>query len=1002
MRLAGFTVHLPRVGSPARIDSAKEGCPMCADLGRPASPPRVTSLVGRAPELALLQAELDRARCGELRCVVLLGEPGVGKTRLARELTEQDGVVSLSARAYRSGVTTPFGLWSEAFERHLRGLDQRRVSELCSGFLDDLAVLLRSVAAVRGGEPDREQPRARLLEGMAVLLGNLAASGPVVVLLDDMHLADASSWEALSYLVRCLPDAGVLVLVTARAAELAVEPVGTEVLLALEQDGLARRLQLEPLPPAAIHDLAAAAIMGEPPPALVEWLSGRSRGNPLFALGLLRALLEEGADLAAPSLASLPEELTARVAGRVRALEAPSVELLELLAVLGRRVELRSLVGLAGQPPHAVARTLESLVRSRLVAEDERGADLVYEIAHPLVQDAIYEQIGGARRRLLHRAVGRELLAAGRLGEAAPHYVRSAAQGDAETVAVLCQAVHESEQREAYREALEILGSLVDVLPPGDPRWRDVVAALSWDARWVIDHRADAHAEIGIAALRRMDAVLESLPDLAARAVVKLRLASFLGWGPGSLAEAERVARAALDLFERAGDDRGRLLAEHELAWLRGLNGDLAAMAERAGRVADAAEALGDDVVMRRATRTCALAYVFCGRFSAADGSVSRSIEMARQAGDSYALVVSLVARAQAYAQEGRIAEAWEPLREAAALDPGWQDYGLREYSCVVQWMAGDFEKVVAGIQPVLALLPGVVSKRRGLGVAFAALSAAEMGDLGLATRIMDRLRPAYGGQDWVPYGLLVAYADATLQWRSGHTAEGLAAMWRTADRLRAADAMPLAGIVLAETAEAAAISGDRAAAVLAAAGLDAVAGAIDRYLYHALAGMGAAWTALAHSDAEGAAASAEQAVALLSGTGYRALSGRALEVLGRALARTERQRAVEVLTTAADTFAACGAVWRRRRVLEQLRALGPRGRTAAAALSGPSSLTGREREVASLAASGLTTREIGERLFLSERTVEGHLARIYAKLGVASKVQLVARAGDLGLARER
>jgi predicted ATPase len=148
----------------------------------------------------------------------------------------------------------------------------------------------------------------------------------------------------------------VLVVVTARVAELADEPVGTEVLLGLEQDGLATRLRLEPLPRAAIAELAAAAIAGEPPPALVDWLSDRARGNPLFALGLLRALLEEGGDLAAPSLQSLPEELTARVAGRVRSLEAPSVELLELLAVLGRRVELRSLVGLAGQPPQAVAR----------------------------------------------------------------------------------------------------------------------------------------------------------------------------------------------------------------------------------------------------------------------------------------------------------------------------------------------------------------------------------------------------------------------------------------------------------------------------------------------------------------------------------------------------------------------------------------------------------------------------------------------------------------------
>jgi DNA-binding CsgD family transcriptional regulator len=135
-----------------------------------------------------------------------------------------------------------------------------------------------------------------------------------------------------------------------------------------------------------------------------------------------------------------------------------------------------------------------------------------------------------------------------------------------------------------------------------------------------------------------------------------------------------------------------------------------------------------------------------------------------------------------------------------------------------------------------------------------------------------------------------------------------------------------------------------------------------------------------------------------LSGLGYRALSGRALDLLGRALAATDRRRAVEALTAAAAAFEACGAAWRRQRVLERLRALGPRGRTAAAVLSGPASLTGREREVARLAASGLTAREIGERLFIAERTVEGHLARVYAKLGVDSKVQLAARAGDFGL----
>jgi hypothetical protein len=92
--------------------------------------PWVAGLVGRKAALILLEAELDRPRFGELRCVVLPGEPSFGKARLVRELTERDGVPSRSVRADRSGATTPFGLWSEAFERHLRGLDGQRVMEL--------------------------------------------------------------------------------------------------------------------------------------------------------------------------------------------------------------------------------------------------------------------------------------------------------------------------------------------------------------------------------------------------------------------------------------------------------------------------------------------------------------------------------------------------------------------------------------------------------------------------------------------------------------------------------------------------------------------------------------------------------------------------------------------------------------------------------------------------------------------------------------------------------
>lgn len=533
--------------------------------------------MGRDREVAVLEAELARAVEGEFRCVLLLSDPGVGKTRLAGEVLARHSppAIGLSGRAHPLGGTTSFGLWAEALEGHLRGLDTNEVSELCGGFLDDLAALLRSAAAVRGSPAPGEPPRSRLLEGLAVLLTNLAELAPVLVFLDDVHVADPSSWDALHYLARNLPGARVLVLAAARPAELASQAGPTQVLLGLEQEGLVRRMELRPLPTEAVGELAGAVLGQAPPPALVGWLDERSRGNPLFTIGLLRALLEEGADLAAPRLGRLPEALAERVTARLGALNEPTRSTLEVLAVVGRRVELGTVVALTGRPLDRVGPLLDGLVRSRFVTEEERGQEVTYEIAHPLVQEAIYEDLGAARRHAQHRLVARSLLAAGRLGEAAPHFARSAEVGDAEAIEALCGAVRQAEERELYREALTILGSLVELLPPGDERWLEVLDALVLEAEWVVDHRADVHAALAIPALRAIDSLLERFPDPARRAAVKFRLASFLSWGTGELEEAERAGREAHNLFEQAGDTQGMLLAALELAFIQGFKGDL-------------------------------------------------------------------------------------------------------------------------------------------------------------------------------------------------------------------------------------------------------------------------------------------------------------------------------------------------------------------------------------------------------------------------------------------
>ncbi|HZI39997.1 MAG TPA: ATP-binding protein, partial [Acidimicrobiia bacterium] len=204
----------------------------------PAGPnPMSQSTVGRHEELDALRAELARCATGRFRTVIVSGDPGMGKTRLAHELLSSapGGVIALRARGHALGTATPFGLWAEAFESHLRRLPAERVRWLCGGFVDDLAPLLRSAAAI-AQDRSVEPARARVLESFAVLLANIAEAGPVIVVLDDAHLADDSSWEALHYCARNLRSSSVLVVVAARPGELAGQPAAVQVLFGLEQD----------------------------------------------------------------------------------------------------------------------------------------------------------------------------------------------------------------------------------------------------------------------------------------------------------------------------------------------------------------------------------------------------------------------------------------------------------------------------------------------------------------------------------------------------------------------------------------------------------------------------------------------------------------------------------------------------------------------------------------------------------------------------------------------
>lgn len=813
-----------------------------------------------------------------------------------------------------------------------------------------------------------------------------------------MHFADASSWETLRYLARHLDDARLLVIATSRPAELAAHDVAAQVLFDLEQDELLSRVEVAPLGRAGMAELAEA-VTGRPAASpLVDWISERSQGNPLFAISLLRALVEDDGDLADPHLERLPEGLTERVTSELRRFDVPQQAILELLAVVGRPASFGDIAAASGGSLDEVGSILSELVIAGILVEDERGTELSYELHHPLVRDVIYQATGGARRRVLHRQAGRSRLAAGHLAEAALHFARSAERGDSEAVEVLLDAMRQAERREAYREALELQAELVELLPSDDERWLEVLDAMYARAEWLVDHRAETNASVAVKALRAIDGLLQDSSDHARRAVVKFRLANFLAWGTGELDQAHDACRQARDLFLRAHEQRQAMLADRELAWISGLQGDLAGMGAKAQAVVDAADAAEDRFVEMQGLAAVSYSANFRGAFSEADAALRRAEAIAREDDKEYRLTIVLGGLALGLALQGRAAETTRLFEEAKAANPAYRDSVLVELEALVRFHAGDFSGSLAVASEAVAWLPATIARRRAPGPFYGALSALECGDESEARRLLERARAMLADADWSFYLTGVRWGEAMLTWHTRGAGDCVPLLRSAAKRMLQIEGRPMAAFGLFDLAEVACDAGDAATSTAAAYELDAVARFIRLPLYEGLAAAGWAWARIAADDAQRAVEPARRAVELLSDTDCTGHLARALHLLGRSLPPDERPEAVAALEQAAAICERGGGRWRRDRSLEALRRLGSAGRRAAAAALGPDSLTRREAEVARLAATGISAKEIAQALFVGERTVESHLASVYAKLGVDSKLQLVRRATELGL----
>ncbi|MGH9036342.1 MAG: hypothetical protein ACRD0O_11310, partial [Acidimicrobiia bacterium] len=483
----------------------------------------------------------------------------------------------------------------------------------------------------------------------------------------------------------------------------------------------------------------------------------------------------------------------------------------------------------------------------------------------------------GARRRALHRHVAQTLVANGRPGPAAAHYVRSADVGDREAVDALRDALAQAEARQLHREAIALLDALLELLPAGDRRWLDIFDAMAVQPEWVVDHRVDAGAATGIEAMRRVEALLAGSGDLSRRAAVQFNLSALLGWGMGDIEAAVPLAEEARRLFAEAGEVRSELLATNEVGYLSMLGGNFFELGAAALDVLGRAEALGDPFVALQGL--CALAHFrqYAGVPVESMAVIDRALALARQEHRLYRVSYLTAQQAWSLALLGRMAEAQAQLADAKAVTPAFRDTLLLDYSIHVHWLAGELGVAVAGFREQMAW-NGAPSRRRTFGAAPAAMCVAEQGDSAGARAILDLFAGVFQDRDWVFYHRdMLPWAGALAAFLSGDDARAWELLVSSARRMvgQGWGPGPIGRSALADLGEIAARLGDPAAALSVTELLDEAGPGPDRGPIDALVLMARGGAALARKESEEAAEALKAAAPVFEKAGWRLYHGR-------------------------------------------------------------------------------------------------------------------------------
>jgi tetratricopeptide (TPR) repeat protein len=413
-------------------------------------------LIGRGAEMAILHEALTSAWAGRGQLVVVRGEAGIGKSRLIVELSAdaiaRDGR-ALLGRSYEAERILAFGAWVDALRAARLSHERALLAALDPVWRDELARLLPELGVSASSTlTDYRQ----LFEAIAQVIHRLAASRPLLLILEDIHWADAMSMRLLAYLGRRISTWPVLVVLTARDEDLVDAPSVRRTLEDLARDGLIE-LRLDRLSRAdtvaLVGTVARAGADDSASASRAEAIWAASEGNPFMAVEMLRSIDESPAS-APLAHALLPERVREVIARRLDRLSAPAAQVVAVAAVIGRDFDFALLRHAAESTEAATAEALEELVRRRLL----HGVGETFDLTHDRIRETAYGRLIEPRRKILHRRVADalEMLRADNLDAHALalglHFLEAEAWDTA--VAYLRRAGVAAAARSANREAV--------------------------------------------------------------------------------------------------------------------------------------------------------------------------------------------------------------------------------------------------------------------------------------------------------------------------------------------------------------------------------------------------------------------------------------------------------------------------------------------------------------------------------------------------------------------